>query len=175
MGFWGAAPKDRSTAAGTFLLNLTTLHNKSDAALVALYGEVTSELHRRGVVRSGNNPIADIAERVIADYYGVERQPPNHKSYDVVTKDGTKIEVKVEVHERLVPEPVAPALARVRLCRSSHLRNRLQLIEAIFVPLEAVRDHMRWSNTWKANRLSVTQKLLNDPRVRRVPAAELVS
>jgi hypothetical protein len=49
-----------------------------------------SELHRRGIVRSGNNPIADMAERVIADYFGVDPEPPNNKSYDVVTKTGRR-------------------------------------------------------------------------------------
>lgn len=50
----------------------------------------------------------------------------------------------------------------------------MQLVEAVFIPVDAVRDHMGWSNTWNANRLSVTQRLLADRRVRRVPAEELV-
>src|SRR5207244_769823 len=72
----------------------TEFADKSDGQLVALFGEVMSELRTRGVVRSGNNPIADMAERVIADYYGVEPEPPNSRSYDVVAPDGTTIQVK---------------------------------------------------------------------------------
>jgi hypothetical protein len=56
------------------------LQGASDGELVALYGEVMTELAERGIVRSGNQPIADMAERVIADYYGVEPEPPNQKS-----------------------------------------------------------------------------------------------
>lgn len=32
---------------------------------MALYGEVMAELLKRGIVHSGNNPIADMAERVV--------------------------------------------------------------------------------------------------------------
>jgi hypothetical protein len=46
---------------------VTDLENKTDAELVALYGEVMSELRQRGVVRSGDNPVAGIAECIIAD------------------------------------------------------------------------------------------------------------
>jgi hypothetical protein len=147
----------------------------TDAELVALYGEVMGELHRRGVVRSANNPIADIAERVIADFYGVEPQPPNSKSYDVVTRTGKTLQVK--------------ALRRTKASRRnlSPLRSLdfdfvvavvfavdMQLVEAVFVPVNAVRDHMRWSNTWNANCLSLTETLLADPRVERLPAQALI-
>jgi hypothetical protein len=69
-----------------------------------------SELHDRGVVRSGNNPIADIAERVIADYHGVDPEPPNNKSYDVVAKDGTTIPSQGSApHEELAAQPLPSA------------------------------------------------------------------
>lgn len=73
---------------------MTSFDDKTDAEVVALYGQVMSELHRRGVVRSGNNPIGDMAKTIIADYYGVTPQPPNNKSFDVLAPDGTKIKVK---------------------------------------------------------------------------------
>jgi hypothetical protein len=73
---------------------MTSFKKKSDSQMVALYGEVIGELHRRGIVRSGNNPIADMAETVVADYFGVEPEPPNQKSYDVKAKDGKRIQVK---------------------------------------------------------------------------------
>ena len=66
----------------------------SDAELIELYGSVMEEMRKRGIVRSANNPIADIAERIIADHYGVDPEPPNNKAYDVVAKDGTTIQVK---------------------------------------------------------------------------------
>jgi hypothetical protein len=155
---------------------VTALSKKTDSQVVALYGNVMAELHRRGVVRSGNHPIADMAERVIADYYGVEPEPPNNKAWDVTTTEGTTIQVK--------------ALRRTRASRRNLSAIRtldfdvlaavifeadMRLVEAVFIPIHVVREQMGWSNTWKANRLSLSKRLLADPRVRRVPADELVA
>lgn len=134
-----------------------------------------SELFERGVVRSGNNPISDMAERLIADYYDVERQPANNKSFDVVTKDGTKIQVKALRRTRASRRNLSALRTLDFDCVAAVIfENDMRLSEAVFVPLDAVREHMGWSNTWNAHRLSVTKKLLNDPRVRRVPADQLV-
>jgi hypothetical protein len=154
---------------------MTSFKKKSDSQMVALYGEVIGELHRRGIVRSGNNPIADMAETVVADYFGVELEPPNRKSYDVKTKDGKRIQVK--------------ALRRTKSTRTglSALRTLgfdyvavvifeldMELVEMVLIPLAAVKAHMGWSKTWRSHRLSVTKKLLDDPRVRRISVSELV-
>jgi hypothetical protein len=152
------------------------LDTLSDTALVALYGDVMTELLRRGVVRSANNPIGDMAEGLIAGYYGVDPAPPNVKSYDVKTRDGQKIQVK--------------AMRRTKSSRTtlSALRSLdfdvlaavifavdMSLIEAALIPVDVVREYMGWSDTWKANRLSVTKRLLMDPRVTRLPADVLAS
>jgi hypothetical protein len=152
------------------------LDDKTDAELVALYGAVMSALYQRGVVRSGNNPIADMAERLIADYYGVKRQPPNNKSFDVATPDGTTVQVKALRRTK----PTRRGLSPLRTLDFDYLAAvifaaDMKLEEAAFVPVAVVREYMGWSNTWKSNRLSLTQKLLNDDRVRRVPAADLVA
>lgn len=154
---------------------MTSLADKSDAQIVALYGEVMAELHKRSIVRSGNNPIADMAERVVADYFGVDPEPPNQRAYDVKTKDGERIQVK--------------ALRRTKSTRRglSALRNLgfdyvavvifefdMKLVEVVLIPRAVVKVHMGWSTTWKAHRLSVTRKLLEDPRVQRIPASEVV-
>jgi len=152
-----------------------SLDNRTDAELIALYGEVMSALLERGVVRSGNNPIADMAERIIADYYGVEPQPPNNKSFDVLTPDGIRIEVKALRRTK----PTRRGLSPLRTLDFDYVTivvfaADMRLEEAAFVSLAAVRHHMRWSKTWGSNRLSLTQKLLRDERVRRVPAEELL-
>jgi hypothetical protein len=156
--------------------SVTSLQNKTDAELVAHYGEVMSELLQRGVVRSGNNPVADMAERVIADYHGVDPEPPNSKSYDVVTRDGATIQVKALRRTKSSRRNLSPLRTLdFDFVAAVIFATDMQLVEAVFVPVAAVRDHMTWSNTWKAHRLALTKRLLDDPRVRRVPAAELVA
>jgi hypothetical protein len=148
----------------------------SDAQLVELYGKVMHELHVREIVRSGNNPIADMAERVVADYYGVGLEPPNRRAYDLVTKEGLKVQVK--------------ALRRTQRSRTSlsALRSTdfdllavvvfqpdMRLDATILVPVGVVREYMGWSSTWKAHRLSLTRRLLADQRIIRLTAEELVA
>jgi hypothetical protein len=155
---------------------VTDLQDKTDAELVSLYGEVMSELRRRRVVRSGNNPIADMAERIIADYHGVDPEPPNNKSYDVVAKDGTTIQVKALRRTKSSRRNLSPLRTLdFDYVAAVIFATDMQLMEAVFVPVDAVREYMGWSNTWKAHRLSMTKRLLDDPRVRRVPATELVA
>lgn len=155
---------------------MTNLAKKSNAQIVALYGEVMSELRDRGIVRSSNNPIADMAETVIADYFGVTPEPPNQKAYDVKTKDGKRIQVKALRRTRSTRRN----LSAIRSLEFDQLavvifERDMTLIEALTIPVAAVRDHMGWSTSWNANRLSITRKLLADPRVQRIPATELVS
>lgn len=152
------------------------LADRTDGQLVALYGEVMHELHRRGVVHSGNNPIADMAERVVADYYGVKPEPPNTKSYDVVTPEGVSVQVKALRHTRSSRRNLS-ALRTLDfdILAAVVFESDMKLVEAVLIPVEAVREHMGWSNTWKAHRISLTQRLLADTRVERVAVETLVT
>src|SRR4051794_29305934 len=114
------------------------------------------ELHRRGVIHSGNNPIADMAERVIADYYGVEPEPPNTKSYDIVTSANVRIQVKALRRTRASRRNLS-ALRTLEfdVLAAVVFESDMQLVEAILIPIAIVREFMGWSNTWKAHRLSL--------------------
>jgi hypothetical protein len=154
---------------------VTKLAKRSDAQLVALYGEVMHELHRRGVVHSGNNPIADMAERVVADYYGVDPEPPNTKSYDVLTPDGTRVQVKALRRTRASRRNLSALRTfDFDLLAAVVFESDMRLVEALLIPVGVVREYAGWSNTWSAHRLSLTQRLLADPRVQHVAADELV-
>jgi hypothetical protein len=51
--------------------------------LLALWAGSLRELRRRGVVRTFNSPIADIAEELVALHYGGERGSFSQKTWDV--------------------------------------------------------------------------------------------
>ncbi len=51
--------------------------------LLALWAGSPRELRRRGVVRTFNSPIADIAEELVALHYGGERGSFSQKTWDV--------------------------------------------------------------------------------------------
>lgn len=51
--------------------------------LLALWADALRELRDRGVVRTFNNPIGDIAEELVAQHYGGERGSFSQKTWDV--------------------------------------------------------------------------------------------
>lgn len=66
----------------------------SDLQLLRRWFEVITELQERGMVWSGKSPIADYAEYLVARHYGVEPIRGTNPGYDLVTKDGRKVQVK---------------------------------------------------------------------------------
>lgn len=147
----------------------------SDAELIELYGRVMNEMQERGIVRSANNPIADIAERIVADYYGVNPEPPNRKSFDIVASDGTTIQVKALRRTKSGRRNLSPLRSLdfdflVAVLFEADMRPA----GALLIPVDIVRSYMRWSKTWMAQCLSVTDRLQEDPQVEWVSALHLL-
>lgn len=55
------------------------------------------ELIRRGVVRSRNAPLGDVAERIVLIARGGRLEPNSTKSHDVTTPDERRIQVKARI------------------------------------------------------------------------------
>lgn len=146
-----------------------SLESRTNDELVGLYGEVMVEMRRRGIVRSANNPIADIAERLVATHYGVDPEPPNSKTYDVVSADGATIQVKALRRTSKSRRNLSPLRSLdFDYVAAVIFASDMQLEAVLLVPVDVVREYMRWSNTWGANCLSITDRLQNDHRVGRL-------
>lgn len=145
------------------------LQDESDAALIRLYGEVMAEMRKRQIVRSANNPIADIAERLVASYYGVDPEPPNSKTYDVVTRTGATIQVKALRRTSSSRRNLSPLRSLdFDFVAAVIFALDMRVDAVLLVPVSVVREHMRWSKTWGANCLSITDRLQKDDRVCRL-------
>ena len=59
-----------------------------------VYARILTELVERGVTRSRNAPVGDVAEYLVHIAYGGELAPPSEKSWDVLAEDGRRIQVK---------------------------------------------------------------------------------
>jgi hypothetical protein len=62
-------------------------------ALLGL-ASIVEELRRRGLVRSNNKPLGDIAEQVVLAARGGVLEPNSTKSHDITTPAGVRIQVK---------------------------------------------------------------------------------
>jgi hypothetical protein len=69
--------------------------------LLASYVAILDELTRRGVIRTRNSPLGDLAETLAVRAYGATLAPNSQKSYDVLTLDGRRIQVKARLVGRL--------------------------------------------------------------------------
>jgi hypothetical protein len=66
---------------------------RTTAELLADWAAVMRELRRREVIRTNNNPVGDIAEALVAAYFGGERGTFSQAGWDVRTGD-ERIQVK---------------------------------------------------------------------------------
>lgn len=73
----------------------------STSDLLSSYREVLAELRRREIVRTGNAPTGDYAETLVKVAFSGELAPNSEKSWDVLTPDGQKLQVK----SRLLDDP----------------------------------------------------------------------
>ncbi|WP_336794173.1 DUF6998 domain-containing protein [Gordonia malaquae] len=62
--------------------------------LLRLDADIIAELRARGVVRTSNKPIGDIAEAIVHTARGGAMEPNSRKSHDITSRDGTRIQVK---------------------------------------------------------------------------------
>jgi hypothetical protein len=65
--------------------------------LLTAYRGILGSLRTRGLVRTNNAPIGDLAEYCAAVVYDGLLAPNSEKSYDLVAEDGRRVQVKVRV------------------------------------------------------------------------------
>lgn len=63
--------------------------------ILHVYSGLLSELRDRGLVRTNNAPIGDLAEYACAAYYEGALAANSEKSYDLIAADGRRVQVKV--------------------------------------------------------------------------------
>ena len=130
--------------------NVSALKSLSELGLLQLYAELMEELRDRGIIRSGNNPVADYAEKVAVERLGLNRAGKEEKGYDALDKKGKKYQIK---GRRITRHNKSRQLSVIR-----NLDGKLFdfLIAVIFdeafnileiweIPYEFVKEHSRFS------------------------------
>ncbi len=65
--------------------------------LLSSFRQILHELRRRGLIRTLNAPTGDYAEFLVGRYFGVDLLGNSHRSADLVTKDGIRVQVKARI------------------------------------------------------------------------------
>ena len=86
----------------------------SEPGLFSLYRAILAELKSRGVIRTENAPVGDYAEYLVATALGGTLAPNSEKAWDVLGRDGEKLQVKA----RVVSDPAEPGQLQLSPFRS---------------------------------------------------------
>ncbi len=128
------------------------------------------DLIRLGAVRS-RVLVGDLGERIAAEYYGVELAPTFTPGYDLIDREGRRVQVKT-----LRATPTAPRtiIGEVTYPCDVLLAIRLDFdyapTEALEMPCEVAEEFVG-----KNGKVSWTNALVDDDRVRHITASELLA
>jgi hypothetical protein len=120
-----------------------SLKAMSHQQLLSLFADIGVELRRRGLCRSGNNPIADLAEILVARALHLELASNSTAGYDAKSTDGIRYQVKAR---RQVPGRRPPHFGAIRGL-DLHNFDRLaavlfdvdfSVVKAVVIPHEVV-------------------------------------
>jgi hypothetical protein len=144
------------------------LANLRDDELPRLWGELMEEMRNRGIVHSGNSPIADIAERVAAEHLNAKSAARNTAGYDLV-RGCRRIQVKgirVTPGRRSSLSPIrSDAYDSVVVVVFDPV---LRVNEILEIPKRLVRDCGRWSRHVNGQVLSLS-KIRKHPKAHSIP------
>ena len=124
------------------------LGEKPAKDLLGLYNDVLRELLRRKIIRSTNNPVADLAEFLAQHALQLELVQKSTKGYDATDWRGRRYEIK---GRRLTQENSSRQLSTIRELDKSHFTHLIAILftedfgilRACVIPIELVREWAR--------------------------------
>src|SRR4051812_4880969 len=142
----------------------------SNRELLEVWTESLEELRRRGVVRTYNNPIGDIAEAIVARHYGGVRGTFAQAAWDVAV--GEEL-LQVKACRR------ATAGTRLGFSPVRHRDGYTALILVVFtadmrveqawrIPCDVVNDLAAFNSHVNGLKISLTAAVTGHPRVERL-------
>lgn len=145
----------------------------TDEQVGQVWARSMRELRDRDLIRSWNNPVADYAERLVAEELQLELAPPVAQGYDATDAAGCRYQIKAR---RLTPQNKSRQLGVVRKLDQAEFdyliaaifSEDLVLLEMWKIPYQVVADLGRWVPTLNGHRIHVKPPLVNDPRVDRL-------
>ncbi|HWA23676.1 MAG TPA: hypothetical protein VG735_14880 [Caulobacterales bacterium] len=73
---------------------MVDLKGLSAAELLLLHAQMGDALRVRGIVRTGNNPVGDLAEVLFCRAFGWRQSGNSNRSIDAISDDGSRIQIK---------------------------------------------------------------------------------
>jgi hypothetical protein len=127
------------------------LREQSVKELLQLQSQVISELKRRKIVRTKNNPLGDYTEWLVAKGLGLELATNSAAGYDGIDSEGIKIQVK---GRRITPENKSRQFGAIRNLEAKDFdqlaavifNENYEIIDALLIPHEVVGEYAKYRN-----------------------------
>ncbi len=138
------------------------------------WAAVMREMHRRGLVRSWNNPVADYAERIVADHLKLQLASKSAQGFDATDNDG-RIRYQIK-SRRLTAENSSRQLGVIRKLDENEFDfliaaifdEELKLSEMWSIPHEVIKNFATYVPTLNGHRITLRQPLTDHDSVRRI-------
>lgn len=148
---------------------MKNLSRRTTGQLFEDYAAILDELRRRGILRSGNHPIADYAERLVCEALNLIRAPASTKGYDAFDTAGHRYEIK---GRRPTASNPSLQLSAIRDLNGRHFEflvivlftSDFSIARAAVLPVaivEAVASFTQHTNSW---RLIARNSLFQQPQ-----------
>lgn len=156
------------------MVKLTSLKTMQDSELLRLYAELMEELRNREIIRTGNNPVADYAEKLAVKHLRLRRIGKEEKGYDALDSEGTRYQIK---GRRITRHNKSRQLSVIRNLDEKLFDYMIAVIfDEVFnakeiwkIPYEFVKEHSKWSKQQNGYILHARPDVLtSDKRVKRV-------
>ena len=147
----------------------------SVAELLAIYGDVMSELRRRGVVRTGNLPVGDYAELLFTKAFDWSLEQNSASGHDATDTQGRRYQIKGRRILNLAASRQLSAIRRINEHTFDFLAAVLfdanfKVFRAILVPHALVQARARRSEHTNSWIFLLDDKLWREAGVRDVSA-----
>lgn len=125
------------------------LEQLRDREVLALHSRVLDELRRRGLTRTANNPVADLAESIAARALNLTLAEKSTTGFDARDQDGLRYEIKAR---RQTPMSKPTHFSAIRGLEGQHFDRLVALlfdedysvVRARLLPFEAVKRLARF-------------------------------
>lgn len=147
------------------------LEKKSVSELLALHAEILRELRHRKLIRGTNNPVADIAEYLVAKALNLDLEPKSTTGYDAIDQQKNRFEIK---GRRVTRENKSRQLGFIRGLDQGHFTHLAgvlftedyEILRACVVPIAVVKEEAKYNKHVNGWRLVLRDEIWNRPEVR---------
>jgi hypothetical protein len=134
--------------------------------LLVLHAQIGEELRNRGITRSANNPIGDVAEHIFCKAFGWEQARNSVKGYDARDSKGTRYQIK---GRRIHHHNTSRQLSAIRDIDGDHFDvlagvlfdEGFNILRAALIPRAIVKERSTYNQLTNSNRFILRDHIWN--------------